>query len=241
MASMNTQTRTTRAKAQAKEKAKAAKAKTAKAKNAKAKNAKAKTAKAKTAKARTAKARTAKARTVNRTKTNPGKTTSVNKPARATGGGVRFTELRALIGLPIDDGKVAAVLARAGAKWQRPDGGQSYAVAKKAGFDLLAERPEDAKRGAPMLVHTIFMYREAHDGHRQFADPPPGLAFTSRAGLLVRMPRPARSWLIGTGEVPADSPEVDHDAWTIDGVTISADYDSDQNVCTITASMPQDR
>jgi hypothetical protein len=224
MASKNKKTKASAPKAAAKAKAKA-KAKATKGKPAKAKATKGKPAKATRAKpANTARAKTRKS----------------SAPATSAGG-VRFNDLRALIGLPVDDARVSAVLARAGAKWGRPDGGQSYAVAKKAGFDLLAERPEDAKRGAPMLVHTVFMFREGHDGHRQFAAPPAGLSFCARAELLSTMPAPVHSWLIGDGEVPVDSPEVDHDTWHVDGVAISADYDSDQNVCTITASPPQAR
>jgi hypothetical protein len=138
---------------------------------------------------------------------------------------IAFDDLRPLFGRAIDDPMVVAVLARAGMKFGKPKDGASYAVAKKAGFDLLAQAKAGAKRGAPLIVHTAFLFREGQSGHAQFPSPPYGFAFTTRAALLASMPPPKLSWLIGEGAVPVDAPEVSHDAWEIDGLSVSADYD----------------
>jgi hypothetical protein len=64
---------------------------------------------------------------------------------------VAFDELRPLFGLAQDAPEVLRVLERASAKWKKPDG-DCYAVARRAGFDLLARRPNGATRGAPRVV-----------------------------------------------------------------------------------------
>jgi len=136
---------------------------------------------------------------------------------------------------------VTQVLATAGkVTWTKPDGGSRYAVAKQAGFDILVERPEGAKRGAPMVVHTIFLYAEGRSKHLQYLKPPYGLSFTTRADCLKALPKPTRSWVIGKGKVPLSTKRVDHDLWSIDGLFVSADYDDDLNVTSIQASLPRE-
>lgn len=160
------------------------------------------------------------------------------KPAAKTKAAVPFSTLRALFGLAQDDPKVTAALASAGkVTWTKPDGGDRYAIAKDAGFDILVSRPDDAKRGSPMLVHTIFLYAEGQSKHAQYADPPHGLAFSSRAELLKAMPKPERSWVIGKGKVPVTTKKVDHDRWKLDGIFLSADYNDAGNVVSILASV----
>lgn len=147
---------------------------------------------------------------------------------------VTFDDLRPLFGLASDDAKVTAVLERAGkVTWTKPDGGQRYAVAKQAGFDILVARPKDAKRGDPMLVHTMFLFREGCSKHAQFAHPPYGLSYGTRAEVLAAMPEPERTWRIGAGKVPVDAKEVSHDRWIFDGLYVSADYDVEGNVRSI--------
>jgi hypothetical protein len=148
-------------------------------------------------------------------------------------------DLRPLFGLAMDDPEVSAVLARAGkVTWTKPDGGARYAVAKDAGFDLLVQRPPGAKRGAPMIVRCAFMFVEGSSKHRQFARPPHGLAFTTRAQILASMPAPERTWVIGTGAVPTSTEKVDHDRWLLDGLHVSADYDQELNVRVIQVQIP---
>ena len=150
---------------------------------------------------------------------------------------ITFDELRPLFGRATDDEMVLAVLARAGAKFGKPSDGRSYAVAKKAGFDLLARRPDGAKRDAPLLVHTVFLFRDGQSGHARFAAPPFGLAFTTRAEVLAAMPPPRSTWLLGEGEVPVTSPEASHDTWRLDGLDVSADYDESGAVRSIDISV----
>ena len=161
--------------------------------------------------------------------------------AKASSGAIDFgKDLRPLFGLAEGDPKIAAALAKAGkVSWTKPDGGQRYAIAKQAGLDILVERPEDAKRGAPMLVHTMFLYR-AHDGAKraQFAAPPYGLAFTTRTEVLRSMGPPVETWLIGKGAVPVTSPAADHDRWEIDGLNVCAEYDEDLGVKSIAIFVP---
>jgi hypothetical protein len=146
------------------------------------------------------------------------------KATKVSPSGVTFDDLRPLFGKPWDDPQVVAVLTRAGTKFQKPDDGRSYAVAKKGGFELLARRPPGAKRGAPLVVSVVFLYAEGQSGHNQFPEPPFGLAFTTRAELLAKMPPPKCSSLIGEGDVPVDAPEVDCDDWMLDGLRVSANY-----------------
>ncbi len=151
-------------------------------------------------------------------------------------GSVTFDDIKPLFGRAWDDPQVVAVLARVGAKFSKADGGDSYAIAKTAGFDLLARRPEGAKHTEPLVVDTAFMYREGHVGHAQFATPPYGLAFSTRSELLASMPAPVRTWMIGKGEVPVTSKKASHDSWQFDGLNVSADYDAELGVRTIDVS-----
>jgi hypothetical protein len=154
---------------------------------------------------------------------------------------IPFEDLRPLFGLAQDDPKVTAALARSGkVTWTKPDGGARYAVAKQAGYDILVERPKNAKRGSPMVVHTIFLYCDGASKHLQFAHPPYGLAFSTRKEILASMPKPERSWIIGEGEVPLDSKGVDHDRWKLDGLHVSADYDAEERVRSIVVSVPDE-
>jgi hypothetical protein len=162
------------------------------------------------------------------------------KKRDAAASAVTFEELRGLFGRPSDDAQVLAVLGRAGAKFGKAKDGSSYAVAKQAGFDLLARAPDGAKRGAPLVVHTAFLFRDGQSGHAQFPAPPYGLAFTTRAEVLASMPPPKRTWLIGEGEVPVTSPEASHDTWRFDGLDVSADYDESGGVRSIDVSLPSD-
>jgi hypothetical protein len=151
---------------------------------------------------------------------------------------VPWTDLRELFGLADDDAKVKAVLGRSGkVTWTKPDGGARYAIAKEAGFDLLVQRAERGKRGSPMVVNTIFLYGEGAK-HRKYAAAPYGLAFSTRAELLASMPRPERTWKIGEGKVPLETKGVSHDRWLIDELWVSADYDAEEGVRSIVASVP---
>jgi hypothetical protein len=165
---------------------------------------------------------------------------STKKGAGDAAGGVTFDVLRPLFGKAIDDPEVVAVLERVGAKFGKPSDGSSYAVAKKAGFDLLARRPPDSKRGGPYLVRTAFLYREGQSKHKQFPAPPYGLAFTTRAEVLATMPPPQRTWLIGKGEVPVSSPKASHDRSLIDGLYVSSDYHLEGAVRSIDISLPDE-
>jgi hypothetical protein len=148
---------------------------------------------------------------------------------------VSFATLRALLGAPLDGAAVKAALARAGTIFVPKQARGHLVVARDAGFDLLAS-PRDGKRGAPLAVSSITLYREgivtpgcpprsrADYVHRKFADVPLGLAFDSRRALLARMPMPRETWLWGTGAVPVDAPRVSYDEWTLDGLQVQVHY-----------------
>ncbi|HEY1548160.1 MAG TPA: hypothetical protein VGG28_10070 [Kofleriaceae bacterium] len=140
--------------------------------------------------------------------------------AKGSKSGVTFAELRGLLGKPTTDPAFVAAMARAGKVVTKPD----FVIAKDAGFDFAIRRPDDAKRTAPKVATTLFMFREGSDKHRQFADPPPGFAFTTRAELLAVSPPPATSWKFGKGNVPVETADVAFDRWDIDGVEIAANY-----------------
>ena len=141
---------------------------------------------------------------------------------------ITFDQIRPLFGKAFDDPAVTEFLATCGKVSKgKPDGADHYVQARPAGFDFLFVRPNDAKRGSPRLLQTVFLYVEGNDKHNQFANPPYGLAFTNRADLLKKLGKPARSWKIGKGEVPASAKTVDHDEWERDDLTISAHYGDD--------------
>ena len=115
----------------------------------------------------------------------------------------------------------------------------TYVTAKEAGFDILVKRPDGAKRGSPMVVHTMFLYADGRSKHLQYVQPPYGLSFSTRPELLKVMPKPERSWVIGKGAVPLTTKVVDHDRWVIDGLHVSADYDAELKVTSILASLTE--
>jgi hypothetical protein len=71
---------------------------------------------------------------------------------------------------------------------------------------------------------------------RQFGDPPPGFAFTTRDELLATLPPPASSWKLGKGNVPVDAKDVYSDRWIVDGYEIIASY-RDGAVTDLTATL----
>ena len=134
--------------------------------------------------------------------------------------GLTFAELRTLLGKPISDPAFVAAMKRAGKVVVKPD----FVIAKEAGFDFSLARPKGAKRNAPKLASTLFMFSEGSEKHRAFGDLPFGLAFTTRDDVLARLPAPKSTWKIGEGDVPVTTPDADHDSWLIEGVEISAHY-----------------
>ncbi|HEX4451664.1 MAG TPA: hypothetical protein VH143_12380 [Kofleriaceae bacterium] len=155
--------------------------------------------------------------------------------AKGTKSGVTFAELRALLGRPTTEPVFVAVMERASALGKvvyKPD----FVIAKGAGFDFALGRPDDAKRNAPKVAETLFMFRDGRDKHRQFGDPPSGFAFTTRGELLAKLPAPVESWKVGKGKVPVETKDVDHDRWIVGGCDISASY-RDGEVEHLTASL----
>lgn len=157
-----------------------------------------------------------------------------SKPTVAAAREVPFSRLRALLGKPFDGEAVESVLARAGTIVVPKRSRGQLIVARDAGFDLLASRSSN-KRGAPLVVYSITLYREgigtpgyerprADYVHRQFADVPFGLAFDTRRALLARMPRPRETWLWGKGAVRVDAPRVSYDEWILDGLQVQVHY-----------------
>ena len=142
---------------------------------------------------------------------------------------IDFADIRKVIGLAEEDPALAKLLGRAGkVVWTKPDGGQRYAQAKQAGFDLLVGRPRDGKRTDPKIVDTIFLYSgKEGQKHAPFAKPPFGITFTTRAEVLAALPTPDHSWIIGKGKVPLQSKGIDHDAWKLEGLDVSVDYRDD--------------
>lgn len=140
---------------------------------------------------------------------------------------ISYDALRALLGKPIDDPAMTAMLSRAGKIKKTPDA----VVAKDAGFELAFSRPEGAKRTTPKIATTLFLSPE-------FPSPP--LAFTTREQLLATMPQPVETWKIGEFDLPVTTPDADADRWDLDGVEVSAEY-RDRAVKMIVVSLPDDQ
>jgi hypothetical protein len=146
---------------------------------------------------------------------------------------VTFAQLRDLLGKPVDAPAFVAAMARSGKVVTKPD----FVIAKEAGFDFAIGRPDGAKRNSPKVATTLFLYGEGGDKHRAFVDLPFGLAFSTRADLLARLPAPKGTWKIGKGDVPVTTKDASHDRWLFDGVEVSAHYD-DGEVGSIIVQMP---
>lgn len=162
------------------------------------------------------------------------------KPARPASAApsqhdLRFSRLLALLGRPLDDAAVKAVLGRAGTLFVPTKAQGRLIVARDAGFDLSLQ-PGGGRRGAPLQVWMVSVYAEgvatfrcpprsrAEYVHRQFGDVPFGLAFGLRQALLARVPAPRETWLWGQGAVPVDAPLISYDEWTMDGVQVQVHY-----------------
>jgi hypothetical protein len=148
---------------------------------------------------------------------------------------VSYKQLVGLLGKPPKDPAVTAVLATAGKVTIKPD----FIIAKEAGFDFSLGRPEGAKRNAPKVLSTLFLFADGADGHRGYRDLPRGFAFTTRDELIGALPAPVVSWKIGKGKVPVATDGVSHDTWLVDGIEVTANYRG-SSVGHINVSLPDD-
>jgi hypothetical protein len=139
--------------------------------------------------------------------------------------GFDLKTLLGLLGKEVKDPVVQEHLARAGKVKVTSD----HVVAKEADFEFALRLPEGAKK---KVLATLFV-GDSCDLPKGFER---GIA---RTALLARVPPPARSWVIGKGEVPSDTPGISHETWTVDGLEVTATY-RDDKVRRITISLPKD-
>lgn len=129
---------------------------------------------------------------------------------------VPFDVLCSLLGKPVDDPAVTAVIAKVKAKVE-----SEFVIGKEGGFDFALEAPAGAKRGAKKLLNTLFLFDDGRDGHRGFQGLPRGLVFAHRSAVIAATP-PDES-LNDDGEpVAATAPGVDRDRWKVGAYTITA-------------------
>jgi hypothetical protein len=158
------------------------------------------------------------------------------KPKPKATPSIRYAELRALLGKPVDDPAVTSLLARAGKVRLGPD----HVVALAAGFEIALEHPR-GRKAAPTL-RTLFLYCDTGGGvvkvenmlggettikqpkHARFGDLPPPFDVATREDLLAASPPPDVTWKIGPGKVAVDTAGVSHDTWVRDGFELSAHY-----------------
>jgi hypothetical protein len=125
---------------------------------------------------------------------------------------IDYKSLFALLGKPLDDRAVQAVLAKSGkTKVQKPRRDGFYAFAKEAGYSLLFRTEPGTPKGTPPMVETVMLHSEGQDGNRGFAFP-----FGIEAGMLSTDLRKSR------GDSLAG--DVNHDVWKIDGVYVDVVY-----------------
>jgi hypothetical protein len=163
--------------------------------------------------------------------TTPAKTKPAKAPIPAVP--IEYATLVGLLGKPVDDPAVTAMIAKAGKVTIKSD----FVVAKEAGFDYAIERPEGARR---KVLAALFVFPDGGDGHRGYADLPKGFAFTTRAALLASLPPPHTTWKIGKGKVPVATAGVAHDTWTVDGFDVCAMYRGGDTVGHVLVSLPDD-
>ncbi|HEY5936571.1 MAG TPA: hypothetical protein VIU61_18105 [Kofleriaceae bacterium] len=122
--------------------------------------------------------------------------------------------LFALLGKPLEDKGVQALLKKSGkTKLQKPGRDGFYAFAKEAGYTLLFRPMPGAPKGTPPVVDTIFLHSEGQDGNRGFAFP-----FGLEAGMLSDDLRKSRG--------PSLAGNQNHDLWKIDGLYVDVVYTS---------------
>lgn len=118
--------------------------------------------------------------------------------------------LLALLGKPLEDAAVQAVVKASGkVKTQKPGRDGQYVFAKEAGYALLLRPVLGAPKGTPLTIEEIILHSDGQDGYRGFA-----LPWGFRAGTLDVDVRKSRG----------KSLSQDGDVWLIDGVYVEATW-----------------
>ena len=120
--------------------------------------------------------------------------------------------LFALLGKPLDDSAVQALLKKSGkTRVEKPGRDGFYAFAKEAGYTLLFRPVPGEPKGTPHTVDTIFLHSEGQDRNRGFAFP-----FGFEAGMLSDDLRKSRG--------PSIAGDQNQDLWKIDGLYVNVVY-----------------
>jgi len=142
---------------------------------------------------------------------------------------LKQTELLHLFGHTIDSEEVIDFLSKHGSfKTKKPADGSQYVVSKKHGIDILF-RPDNGPQGGKTKhlrkCQRAFLYSHDKEGHEQFqGEIPLGFRFGDSRNDLIEKHRPNRTWKIGQGQTPIDTPEPSHDRWVFDEFRITAHY-----------------
>jgi len=124
-----------------------------------------------------------------------------------------------LLGKPVDDPAVQAVIAKAGKTKVDSD----FIVAKQAGFDFALERKKGVKK---KVLDTLFLFSHGADDHSGFAGLPKPFSFADRA-TLRKAAKPDGAWTVDDGDVAVDHPDSKRDTWKRDGLVIDANYNKE--------------
>jgi len=128
---------------------------------------------------------------------------------------IPFGTLVDLLGKPVDDPAVQAVVAKTGAEVDA-----DFIVANAGGFDFSLERKAGVKK---KVLEGLYLFSEGRDGHVGFPDLPKPFVFADRA-TVRKGNKPDAGWTLDDGDVAPDHPESERDSWKRDGYEIMADY-----------------
>jgi hypothetical protein len=137
-----------------------------------------------------------------------------------------FDDIRPLYGLRLDSSAVEAFLVRFPEhRIDKPSDGAQYVLFKPLGFDLLFIPPSGLQGGRSKhlrVLREVFLFRQGEEKHREFPQPPFGLAFSDTRDELVRkLGEPfASSLTVGLGKLSWEK-------WRVEDLIVHAMYHLD--------------
>jgi hypothetical protein len=142
---------------------------------------------------------------------------------------LKLDELLSLFGHLVDSSEAKSFFSKyTHFDFEDPDDGCQYAISENLGLDLLY-RPDDGLQGGNTddirKCQSAFLFSQGRDDHQQYqGEIPLGFSFKDSREILIGKHKPVRTWKIGSGEVPINTPEPSSDRWVFKGFFISAHY-----------------
>jgi hypothetical protein len=135
-----------------------------------------------------------------------------------------FSELRTMLGKPLDSAEVVNFLARHPKhKATQPSSGEQHVVSYDSGFEMVFGPPDGNYRGGrtkePRVLTTLFLNSAAVAKFKTFTLLPLGLSFDDGPEQLIsKLGIPTRT------SVARDTGEIDGMKWLVDGLILDAEF-----------------